>query len=182
MHSLIKRTGKQILNLKYIKIYFNRNSVCMGDDCNPHDEYLRFTSKTSMLDMINRLKNLVPYTGGKKEGVFTLSFKTAEKDNDLAYVLGSYYKTDEYSYSYAVEPKKTINDILNEYHNKKILECMIFDYCNKDEHFYDTSKEDGIPSFIKVYASVGTSDDIVPFENLKHYLEMLVDKYKNDYK
>lgn len=182
MHNLINWTVKNIIESKYVKVYFDRNSVCMGDDCNSHDEYIMFIAdKTSMLDIINSLKNLLPHTGGKKQGVFTLSFKLSEKKTDFVYVLGAYYETDEYSYSYAVEPRKTIKMILDDYYNEEIQECVIFDYYNKDEHFCDTSKTDGIPSFIKIYASVGTSGDVVPFENLKYYLTELVNKYQSNY-
>ncbi|WP_164880559.1 hypothetical protein [Clostridium manihotivorum] len=38
--------------------------------------------------------------------------------------------------------------------------------------------QDGIPSFIKIYAAVGTSGDEVPFEDLKCYLAELINKYQ----
>lgn len=179
MYNLINQTVKNILEAKYVKISFNRNSVCMGDDCNLHNEYIKFVAdKTTMLDIVNHLKNLVPYTGGKKQGVFTLSVKLAEKNDDFIYVLGAYYETDEYCYSYAIEPQKTIKMILEDFYNEELQESVIFDYFNKGEHFCDTSKQDGIPSFIKIYASVGTSGDEVPFEDLKCYLAELVNKYQ----
>lgn len=179
MHNLINWTVKNILEAKYVKVCFDRNSVCMGDDCNPHNEYIKFLAeKTTMLDIVNRLKNLVPYTGGKKQGVFTLSFGFAERKADFIYVFGSYYETEEYSYSYAVEPQKTIKMILEKFYDEKLQESMILDYYNKGERFCDTSEQDGIPSFIKIYASVGASGDEVPFEDLKCYLVELVNKYQ----
>lgn len=177
MHSLVRYKVKDILEKSYIKVYFDRNSVCMGDDCNPHSEYIRFIAqKTNMLDIVNRLKSFVPYTGGKRQGIFTLSFRLCEEKNDFTYILGAYYETDEYSYSYAIEPQKTIEMILNNYYDSELRECAIYDYSDRETKWCDTSEIDGIPCFIRIYASVGTSGKAVPFEKLKDYLSELVNK------